>query len=188
MTRLRAAAAVVGGLVLAAIGGGLGIPHLAKVGASFTTLVGLTLLVAGLALAVWGAIALIRGAHRWGRLGMLLAVLAATYVIVPTIGVAVAATHVPRTDLGDATPTDVGLEYTDVHFRASDGVRLSGWYVPSRNGDAVVLLHGAGSTRTATLEHARGPRRPRVRGAAVRRTRSRAQRGPGHGLRVVRRP
>ena len=155
MTRLRAAAAVGGGLVLAAVGGGLGIPYLAKVGGSVTTLVGLTLFGLGLALAVWGAIALIRAAHRWGRLGMLLAVLAATYVIVPTIAVAVAATHVPRAALGDATPADVGLEYTDVQFRASDGVRLSGWYVPSRNGDAVVLLHGAGSTRTATLAHAR---------------------------------
>ena len=36
----------------------------------------------------------------------------------------------------------------------SDGVRLSGWYVPSQNGDVVVLLHGAGSTRTGTLAHA----------------------------------
>ena len=31
---------------------------------------------------------------------------------------------------------------------------LSGWYVPSRNGAAVVLLHGAGSTRSAVLAHA----------------------------------
>lgn len=31
---------------------------------------------------------------------------------------------------------------------------LSGWYVPSRNGAAVVLLHGAGSTRSAVLPHA----------------------------------
>ena len=155
MTRLGAAAALGGGLVLAAVGGGLGIPHLAEVGWSATTLVGLVLLGIGLALAVVGAIALIRSARRWGRLGMLLAVLAATYVIVPTIGYAVAVTHVPRVELGDATPTDVGLEYRAVEVRASDGVRLSGWYVPSTNGDAVVLLHGAGSTRTATLAHAR---------------------------------
>ena len=31
---------------------------------------------------------------------------------------------------------------------------LSGWYVPSRNGAAVVLLHGAGSTRSTVLPHA----------------------------------
>lgn len=39
-------------------------------------------------------------------------------------------------------------------FRAADGVRLSAWYVPSRNGAAVVLLPGAGSTRTAVLGQA----------------------------------
>ena len=33
-------------------------------------------------------------------------------------------------------------------------MELSGWYVPSRNGAAVVLLHGAGSTRSAVLPHA----------------------------------
>jgi pimeloyl-ACP methyl ester carboxylesterase len=33
-------------------------------------------------------------------------------------------------------------------------VTLSGWYVPSGNGAAVALLHGAGSTRSAVLPHA----------------------------------
>lgn len=31
---------------------------------------------------------------------------------------------------------------------------MSGWYVPSTNGAAVVLLHGASSTRSAVLDHA----------------------------------
>ena len=30
----------------------------------------------------------------------------------------------------DATPSDLGLEYEDVYFETSDGVRLHGWYVP----------------------------------------------------------
>jgi len=33
-------------------------------------------------------------------------------------------------------------------------VTLSGWYVPSRNRAAVVLLHGASSTRSNVLDHA----------------------------------
>src|SRR5205085_4257994 len=41
-----------------------------------------------------------------------------------------------------------------VLFPAADGGRLSGWCVPSSNGDAVVLLHGAGSRRSAVLDHA----------------------------------
>jgi pimeloyl-ACP methyl ester carboxylesterase len=46
------------------------------------------------------------------------------------------------------------MTYTDVMFRTSDGVALSAWYVPSTNRSAVVLLHGSGSTRTATLAQA----------------------------------
>jgi dipeptidyl aminopeptidase/acylaminoacyl peptidase len=41
-----------------------------------------------------------------------------------------------------------------VALRTADGVRLSAWYVPPRNGAAVVLLPGAGSTRTAVLGQA----------------------------------
>jgi alpha-beta hydrolase superfamily lysophospholipase len=37
---------------------------------------------------------------------------------------------------------------------ASD-LRLRGWYVPSRNGSAVALLHGTGSNRTGVARHAR---------------------------------
>jgi uncharacterized protein len=37
-----------------------------------------------------------------------------------------------------------------VAVRAADGVRLSAWYIPPRNG-AVLLLPGAGSTRTAVM-------------------------------------
>lgn len=48
----------------------------------------------------------------------------------------------------------MGLAYRDVAFPSSDGVRLEGWYVPSRNGAAVALLHGAGSTHCAVLDQA----------------------------------
>ncbi|MEJ2748728.1 MAG: alpha/beta fold hydrolase, partial [Anaerolineae bacterium] len=45
-----------------------------------------------------------------------------------------------------ATPGDLGLAYEDVNFPAKDGVRLSGWFVPAkdgkRDGAAVILLHG----------------------------------------------
>jgi len=49
------------------------------------------------------------------------------------------------------SPADRGLSYREVSFPTSDGGRLSGWYVPSTNRAAVVLLHGAGSTRSDVL-------------------------------------
>jgi dienelactone hydrolase len=70
------------------------------------------------------------------------------------LGPAVAATNVPRDHLGMGTPADFGLDHADVAFETSDGVELSGWYLPSQTGAAVVLLHGAGSTRSAVLDHA----------------------------------
>lgn len=46
-----------------------------------------------------------------------------------------------------AVPSDAGLEYIDVEFPARDGLRLSGWFVPAKNGEAspkpaIVLVHG----------------------------------------------
>src|SRR6476469_6868336 len=47
------------------------------------------------------------------------------------------------------------LPHRDVTFPATDGVRLSGWYLPGTNGAAVVLVHGAGGDREGTIRHAR---------------------------------
>ena len=41
------------------------------------------------------------------------------------------------------TPADIGHEYYDVEFRAADGVRLHGWWLPGAPGSAAVLYcHG----------------------------------------------
>ncbi|MCA9932503.1 MAG: alpha/beta fold hydrolase [Anaerolineales bacterium] len=40
------------------------------------------------------------------------------------------------------TPADFGAAFEEVILTSSDGVSLSGWYVPSQNGAAVILLHG----------------------------------------------
>ena len=60
----------------------------------------------------------------------------------------------PQIPLGPGTPADHGLAAEAVTSTAPDGVVLAGWYIPSRNGVAVVLRHGASSTRTAVLGHA----------------------------------
>lgn len=143
------------GLVAFPIGVGIGLPHVAKTGWTAATVVGLVLLVFGVVLIGVGAVGLVRARGGWRRWlvtipGILVAVVLATAVL----GQAVGLTTVPATRVGQTSPGSVGLDYRDVEFSTPDGVTLSGWYVPSRNGAAVALLHGAGSTRSAVLPHA----------------------------------
>lgn len=42
----------------------------------------------------------------------------------------------------------------EVSFNTTDGLTLRGWYVPSRSGAAVVMVHGAGANRAWFLEEA----------------------------------
>jgi dipeptidyl aminopeptidase/acylaminoacyl peptidase len=84
-----------------------------------------------------------------GALGSIVIVALVAFVVGP----AVAATNVPRPAIG-ATPGSRGLAYSSVTVRTADEVELAGWYLPSRNGAAVVLLHGAGSTRSDVLDEA----------------------------------
>jgi uncharacterized protein len=64
------------------------------------------------------------------------------------IAVSYLSTHVSRAEVPTA---QLGTAHEDVLLRTSDGLRLAGWYVPSRNGAAVVVLPG----RTGTQAHAR---------------------------------
>ena len=70
------------------------------------------------------------------------------YVVVP-IGSALWATHKFRTPIGT-----FAIPHENVSFRTSDGLTLSGWYVPSRNGAAIVILHGGGGDRDGDRRHA----------------------------------
>ena len=79
------------------------------------------------------------------------AVLVGFFVVFPTL-FAVDLLAKPRAPIDQAA---LGLPDERVTFPASDGVRLSGWYVPSRNGAAIVLLHGGGGDRQGTILHAR---------------------------------
>ena len=146
--------AVTLGAVALAAGAGIAVPHLTRGGMSATTAWGTVALLAGLALLAVGTHTLAVRLRWWGRIPVTLAVLAATVVVLLSLGPAVAATTVPRASLHALTPTHRGLAYEDVSVPTADGVRLSGWYLPATNGAGVVLLHGAGSTRSAVLEHA----------------------------------
>lgn len=52
--------------------------------------------------------------------------------------------YYPERRLG-FTPLAVGLDYEDVYFEASDGVRLNGWFIPAKGAKASLLYcHGNG--------------------------------------------
>jgi fermentation-respiration switch protein FrsA (DUF1100 family) len=53
----------------------------------------------------------------------------------------------PARHLPAETPADRGLEYRDVEFASTDGITLRGWYLPSRNGAAIIAGHGIGGSR-----------------------------------------
>jgi len=127
---------------------------------------GAGLIVRGNLLVVAGVLYLLAGISRgWGMnrgrrrrrawANRLLAVVGAVFVgffvVFPTL-FAVDLLGKPRAPIDQAA---LGLPHTRVTFPAADGVRLSGWYVPSRNGAAIVLVHGGGGDREGTILHAR---------------------------------
>ena len=75
--------------------------------------------------------------------------LALTFVVAP-LALAVVDSHKWREPIG-AAPR--GFE--PVAFDAADGLRLRGWFHPSRNGATVLVVHGGNSDRTGALAHAR---------------------------------
>ncbi len=151
---LRPALALAAGLIGITIGVGIGLPHAAKTGLTPTAIIGLVCLVAGLVSLAAGARMLLRARRWFVAAPVLLGLVLVTALMVLTVGQALYATHVPPTELGSETPADEGLEYREATAITADGVTLSAWYIPSSTGAAVVLRHGAGSTRTDTLDHA----------------------------------
>ena len=54
------------------------------------------------------------------------------------------ASHAARAEVPAA---ELGTAYEDVKLQTSDGLELEGWYVPSRNGAAVIVFPGRSGTR-----------------------------------------
>ena len=100
----RGLVAVIAGLVATAVGVGIALPHVTKVGFTAVSLAGLACLAAGLVLVVGGTGTLLRATRPWWRIPIVVALLVAAYAVVFILGVAVAATNVPRTAVGLETP------------------------------------------------------------------------------------
>ena len=57
-------------------------------------------------------------------------------------------------NLPEETPATYNLPYEDVTVQSSDGLKLVGWYVPSKNGAVIIMQHGYKSTRKELLNEA----------------------------------
>ena len=153
---------------------------------------GLLAIAAGLTLIGWGVVTLWRtrrtdGRHwrRWARRAAVPTVVGlaiASQVMLP-IAIAEVGTHVQRATVPRPA---LGVAHENVAFTTADGLRLHGWFVPSRNGATVIVFPG----RTGSAENTRGcssrSRATLRAGVAAQSRRSEPRRprpsgpGPGH--------
>jgi pimeloyl-ACP methyl ester carboxylesterase len=149
---LRAALAFsFGGLAL--VNGMLHAIHVGEHGAAGGDMTGLLAVAAGVVL-VGLAVAIPwrhRGEGTWKSrwLAAPAGFLALLFVLGP-IGLGIVATHKWREPVGEPP----SAAYRDVAFDATDGLDLRGWYRPSRNGAAVLVVHGGSSDRKGSVAHA----------------------------------
>jgi pimeloyl-ACP methyl ester carboxylesterase len=142
----RAIVSSICGWLLLSIGLGIGAP---RWGMPVSGILAAISLGCGAGLLVIAVVSIVRATRGWSRLVLVpwfLVLLVLTYALSITL----AAVHPPHPALDAVTPEGADV----VEMVTDDGVALEGWYFPSRNGAAVVLRHGAGSTRADALAHA----------------------------------
>jgi dipeptidyl aminopeptidase/acylaminoacyl peptidase len=98
-----------------------------------------------------------RGLRYWRNLalftGLLMLIIACAFFVF--LANSVAATVNPAPVAITRYPEDVGItDYRDVAFVTGDGVTLRGWFVPSQNGAAIILVHGYSGSRMDLLPEA----------------------------------
>jgi hypothetical protein len=153
---LRGAAALTVGPLMIVAGAVDGIGHIAVDRLSGDDVTALAAVVAGAVLIGLGATVLWRFRRRDERprrrylrrtLVAVLGAIAGFFVVLP-VGFALLVNHNARAPV---EPAGLGRPYVDVTVTTSDGLRLAGWYVPSRNGAAVIAFPG----RRGPVPHAR---------------------------------
>jgi fermentation-respiration switch protein FrsA (DUF1100 family) len=137
-----------------------GFHYAREVGPSGDDYTGLLAIPAGLLLLSLGSVTLWRTRRTQGSLlwryprrallaaaGLVVAVL----VVLP-IAMGYVVTHTARAVV---PPNHLGVAYKDVKFKTSDGLELEGWYVPSKNGAAVIAFPGRSGPQKQTRMLAR---------------------------------
>jgi uncharacterized protein len=154
MSRAGALLATGVGIVVTGAAAGVALPYSAKTGPSALTVTSSAALVASIGLVVAGTLALVRSVRGWRRIGVAVTTTVLAVAVAGVLALPVAACTVPPTVVGARSPASLGVPSTELSTTTRDGARLSGWYLPSTSGAAVLVLHGAGSTRSAVLDHA----------------------------------
>ena len=116
-------------------------------GASGDDFTGLVAIPVGAALLPLAAVTLWRGRRRDGgrirrytrRALLAVAAVLTTWFLAAPVLLGYQFTHLARDYVPQA---ELGAAYEEVSFRTSDGLELEGWYVPSRNGAAVISFPG----------------------------------------------
>jgi len=99
-----------------------------------------------------------RGTLRYwlNLIGFTLVALIVGYLVYTYIGVsyfmARGFTHPQRMALCCDVPSDWGITYDDVTLKTDDGLTIRGWYLPSQNRAAVILLHSIAANRFGTRD------------------------------------
>src|SRR3954447_9340928 len=145
--------------VLAAVNGGRHAHHILHEGATANDVTGVLALTAGdalVGLAAWipfrprgeGSTSPVK---RWAiRVAVLPAGLLAAVCFYLPVGTAIVDIH----SLHKAVGSPPSADYETVHLATSDGLDLTAWYRPSRNGAAVLMMSGGGGDIRGTISHA----------------------------------
>ena len=152
--RVRSAALLITGVIGVSVAAPIALSHINKIGIDGPAVVGSFVSIASLYAMVAGITDLVRRTSWLQKLAVVVAVVALLQFVMFPLGNAVYVTSAAHPQTGTKTPADVGLSYTDATLISNDGTQLAAWYAPSENGAAIVLRHGSGSTKTATIDHA----------------------------------
>jgi dienelactone hydrolase len=152
----RATLAIGVGLFTVVMGAGEAGYYTRENGPSGDDFTGLLAIPAGLVLVGIGIVTLWRSrrggslARRYLRRSLLVVAFAfGSYFVLYPVSEAYVLTHSARAYV--PTP-QLGAAYEDVAFTTSDGLRLEGWYVPSKNGAGVIVFPGRrGPQRAARM-------------------------------------
>ncbi|QBX55747.1 hypothetical protein EXE58_09970 [Nocardioides seonyuensis] len=155
-TGVRAALALVVGSVTVT-NGGLHVVHVLSGEVSGSDVTGLLAAAAGVVLLLQAAALPYlhrgeRGLDPWRRWAVRVATVVVTAVamqfVVLSVCVGIVQTHLFRDQI-DAPPDG----FAPVSLESTDGLELSGWYSPSDNGAAIVLVNSAGGDRLGSVAH-----------------------------------
>jgi uncharacterized protein len=156
--RTRAAWSGVFGLVVAGALGSSDLLGLMLAGVTPSEATGAVAALGGLGL-IAAAVAALREPREAARprralrgVGWAAGALVVGALVVFPLTLTLATTHAPRLPVPEGA---LDWPHREVRIAMEDGGEVAGWYVPSRNGAAVLLIHGSGGNRSRVADRAR---------------------------------